>query len=159
MLKDILIETYQNKRNIYAQGREEARKNIQTINKKLLKIKELLEEEIYSLDEYKERKAKLESDLVVEKTVASENNIEEMEMETCINYIIQFLKSLASIWINLSTKKKIELNQLLFPKGLIYRNGAYQTAQMHDAVKVFSTSEGGENALMTLPGIEPGLPD
>ena len=94
-----------------------------------------MEKEVYTIEEYNERKSQLEIDLVTTSVEVSECNIQVSELETCINFINLFLEHPDKFWINLTGEGKLKLNKVLFPNGLIFENGSYRTPILHPVYK------------------------
>jgi site-specific DNA recombinase len=140
----------------------EKKSRIVKVQAKLSKLKDLLEDGIYQSDEYIERKARLESELLSLEVESSEAMIDAKEMETCINYITKFIEHLPTFWHNLSGKERAKFNQILFPSGLYFENGAYRTPELEPGLQVivnFSDDQEFENSseLIKMPprGLEP----
>lgn len=120
----------------------QSEKELNELNKKLVKIKQLLEDDVYSKEEYIERKSKLEADIINTKIQMTDTNIDQLEFEKCINDSISFLEHLPTFWINLSSINKQKLHKILFGDGIIYDNGVYRTPSINpifNKIETFDT--------------------
>ncbi|MCA9380927.1 recombinase family protein [Candidatus Dojkabacteria bacterium] len=139
LFKEIIIDVYECEYDISIQQQDEAYNNIKKVESKLKKIQQLLEDGVYSSEEYINRKNELDAELITLKITSSELGINKDELETCINYICKFIKHLPIFWKGLSNNEKRKLNSLLFPDGLEFEKNAYRTPKIHEALVIFNT--------------------
>ena len=131
---DVYDQRYKEIKLVHDKYKEERQKT----ETKLEKLKDLLEDGVYSKDDYEKRRAKVEAQLIGMKIPEIETFIDFSEMETCVNYISNFLESLPILWMKLTSKEKYKFHQILFPKGVILENAEARTPALH---KIFKTIE------------------
>lgn len=164
LFKEIVTDAYTQQYRNSIEIKEAKLKQITLVKAKLAKIKDLLEQEVYTLEEYKQSKQKYDLQLVSLEVESSEANIDAKEMETCINYVAQFIEHLPTFWHNLHSKDKPKLHALLFPTGLNFENDAYRTPELNPVFHVIQeVTEIGNAAFeqngreMSPRGLEPRL--
>lgn len=60
------------------------------------------------------------------------------------------LDNLPTFWITLYPKERIKLNNIIFPNGLNYENGAYRTPQTHSIYGEIESISSAKNHEMSL---------
>ena len=159
LFEEIVVDAYTKNYKDVLLIHKQKEKELEKFKKQLNKLKELVENEIYTIDEYHERKLAIEANIATSKVELSETNIEVCELETCINYVKMYIENLPKFWIMLSIKDKIKLNCIVFPNGLNYENGAYRTPQLHSIYREIRAISHDESNELTPRGIEPRLQD
>jgi site-specific DNA recombinase len=154
LFKDILIDVYTQNYQYAIEVNLQCEKMLKGLNKKLNKIKEMLEESVYSQEEYLERKSKIEAEIINTKIQITNTEIDKSEFEKCINDSITFIEHLPKFWINLSHLNKQKLHKILFGEGIIYDNGTYRTPSLNPIFNEMQTFVEEENSNMTLGRIE-----
>lgn len=94
-------------------------KEVNRIQNKIDKLKDLVEDGTYTKKEYLERKNKHETEIALKKINLNETNIDIPEFETCKNNTKRFFEHLPTFWINLSHQQKRKMTNFLFKDGLI----------------------------------------
>lgn len=159
VFKEVVVDSYETSFEDAVEANKKLEEEIQELESKLNGLKDYLEEGIYTMEEYKQRKAKYNNEILAKQQPLSETKIDIPEFETCMNNARRFIEHLPTFWINLNCQGKIALNNLLFPKGLIWTGKEYRTPAIHPVFKqieeVVTMSQGN----MTPRGIEPRLQD
>jgi hypothetical protein len=63
----------------------------------------------------------------------------------------------ARLWIEVSSDQKQRLQKVLFPQGVTFADGIYQTPETCLIFNLLQGFEGKKESLATLPGIENGF--
>ncbi len=159
LFKEVVVDAYsKNYKDVFL-IHEQKEKELEKYKKQMKKLKDLLEDDTYTKEEYHERKLVIEANMVGCKAELSETNMEVAEMETCINYVTKFIEDLPTFWIRLYPKERIKLNNIIFPNGLNYENGAYRTPQTHSIYGEIQSISSAKNDELTSRRIELRLVD
>ncbi len=156
LFKDIVVDTYTQQFENSLATKESKLLESKAVRNKLDKLKDLLESGVYGIEEYKERKAKYEVQLTGIEIETNEASIDAKEMEVCINFVTEFIEHLPTFWNNLHPMQKPKLHSLLFPKGLIYQGGTYQTPEINPVLVTIQGITGKNN--LRIIGSEHSLP-
>ena len=111
---------------------------ISKLKSKSENITNLLEEGIYSPEKYTERISTVDTELTIKTLQLSETNIDIYDYETCISYSLRFISKLPTFWNDLTPLHKSQLQQVLFPEGIVYENGRVTTKHLTFIYKGFS---------------------
>lgn len=110
--------------------------DIQNNKNKLSRLKDLLENETYSVEEYKERSSTLNNLIVAKEIELSELNMSKDDLETYSNRAIDFLSNLKDGYLRLDIMQQYRVNRLIFPDGLLIKNGVATTTRIASIFKV-----------------------
>ena len=74
----------------------------------------------YSKEEFKERKAEVENDIMATKISLSEAKIEQFDVEAAVIYATDFIQDLGRQWFDLPPQLRPKFQKLVFPEGIYY---------------------------------------
>ena len=152
---DIITDEYDRLYQNAVNAQERIDTEIDEINVKIEKLKDLLEVGTYSESEYLERKKKYEVQIVDKKMNLNDTEMDIPELETCKSDAKRFLEHLPTFWINLSFKQKRKVNEFLFEDGLVWDGKVYRTPELHPVFGQISQVLKAEKTNVRPAGIEP----
>ncbi len=89
--------------------------------------------------DYLFKSEKLDSEEEYIKQCIAQTSLPDNDFEKCVNYVFNSLENLEKLWLESDLDTKQRLQQLVFPKGLVYENGSFRTASN----SWFFTKKGG----------------
>src|SRR5262249_52991618 len=108
---------------------------------------------------YRQMKEALEQDTLVLEMKVNEARQEEIDVEELWDFSENLLLNAAGTWNQSGLEGKHRLQQVLFPQGVTYSDGAYRTTATSRMFNMLETVQHEKEALVALPGIEPGFED
>ena len=138
-------------------ARQEFSKRQRELESKLSRLRDLREDGSYSREEYLERKAKAENELLALKVSSSEAHIDQLDLEARLDEAEVFLTSLGTHWKNLSYRLQPRFQKLVYPEGIPYTKGVgFGTSKMGRIFELNQEFLLEESSLVRPPGFEPG---
>lgn len=98
------------------------------------------------------------SEVVTKEVTLKDSAISETELEVMVNAAENFLSSIGPFWRDAQLDQKQRFQQLVFPDGITYKNGKFETTRISPIYGVIGESKGVEERLVAPRGIEPLLP-
>ncbi len=87
-----------------------------------------------------------------------ETKLEELDIETSLNYATNALTNAATFWTQCSADQKQTFQRVLFPNGLIFDGETYRTATTCLAFTYLREISDGNSSLASRTGVEPVSP-
>lgn len=144
LVKRIVGDVYTRKLEVAQDIQKNMKKELTELESKLERLEELLEDRIYSKDKFKEKSALIVAQIAAKRVDVSEANIEAYDLEEVVNFGMNMLQLLPDYWISLTTKAKHQLNEILFPKGLIVRDNRVTTLELSPLFKDIEDISNGD---------------
>ena len=144
LYKEAVTKVYLKKLHEKEEIQKHIKGELNDLEIRLSKLEELVETDVYSIEKFKEKSKPLVHEIAVKKVSLSETNIDLYDAEECVNYSIKFLQLLPKYWISLLIKAKHRLHEVLFPEGLILKNGRITTkalAQFYNDIEAISEGD------------------
>ena len=108
-------------------------------------------------EDYLEFKAQLDAELLEAERELNDAKCAELDVDALLSFIETVAKSAATMWERMSLDQKQRFQQVLFPEGVQYHNGAYRTTATCILFNRLGKESRTEERLVALPGIEPGF--
>ena len=84
----------------------------------------------YTPEEFKERKAEIENQIMATKISLSETRIEQFDIEGVLSYANNFITNLGRQWFDLAVSHQ-RFQKMVFPDGITYKRGeGFGTAKL-----------------------------
>ena len=132
-------------------------KEITLLEEKRKRIFEMREDGSYTKEEFTERKAEVENELIASRISRSESRIEQFDMEASIVYAERYISDLGRQWTDLPPHLYPRFQKLVFPEGIPYtKNVGFGTAKLGLIFEINETSYAQKSDLVDLGRI--GLP-
>ncbi len=126
----VVKDVFENKLSEKVSSKKTIEQNLRKLEEQKVRIEELLEQGVYDVDKYRLKISKISPEIETLKINISETNIEIYDLETYVNYALQFINNLPDYWLQLPPEAKHKLNWAIFPKGLKIQNGKVTTDEL-----------------------------
>ncbi len=121
LFKATVLDVWKEKGKSYEQEAERVEKALEGLKAKLKRVKEMREDGSYDKEEFLERKAEVENEIVATKVSLSEARIEQYDLETALDYARQFITDMGRQWQDMPDVIKPRFQKLVFPNGISYQ--------------------------------------
>ena len=141
-----------------AKSRNEAsiiENQVTQLENKLTTISESNSKGILSDDEAKARAEETRREIAVLKIERFDYKIEEYDTETVKNFTEAFLTNLDKLWMELDLAHKQQLQQQIFPKGLVCKNKKVRTTSLASSFELMKALKDENFNLVIQQGLEP----
>lgn len=128
-LTEILKRKYAEKYKDQDRLKAQYESDILSLTNKKIKAKEGFLNGIYSDTEAKELIAKIELDLALSNSLLAKCTVDNSRMQELVEYGLKYLQHLDTFWDKASGNTRMQLGKVLFPKGLIYKEGHFYNLQ------------------------------
>ncbi|KKS62598.1 MAG: Site-specific recombinase [Candidatus Collierbacteria bacterium GW2011_GWE2_42_48] len=151
----ILKTKYDSKYKQLTSGVDSLNKELETLQeqRKLLVRKNL--DGIYDDDLFKEQDEDLKNQILVKRMQINEGSMEKLDIDTICNFAKSFINNLSQTWRNADLDTKQRLQEIIFPKGVVYNYPGFTTATLSCLFEVLGDSDMSENHLGWCTGVEP----
>ena len=75
-------------------------------------------------------KERLDGEIVVKEVERSECRFEETNIDYLVSLSESLFQNVSTIWLDAPIEHKLRFQSLLFPKGIVYKNGNIRTAEL-----------------------------
>ena len=104
---------------------------------------------------YQEQLDRLNEEIALGEINERDAQIEEIDVQCAVEFGEFVLLNAPRLWAQLSPDQKQRLQQLMFPRGVFFEDGAYRTDETSMAFFVLDEKEVKKESLVALTGIEP----
>ena len=108
---------------------------------------------------YQEQLDKLNEELTLTEIEDRDAGLDELDVQAAVNFAEYVLLNAARLWTEFSLDQKQRLQEVLFPRGVQFMEGAYRTAETSMVFFDLQKESTDKECLVAVPGIEPGFPD
>lgn len=98
---------------------------------------------------------KMKNEILAKNVALKDSEIDEIELEEIVNLAENFMSNIAPLWRDTNLDQKQRLQQLVFPEGVVYKNGNFETASISPIYSVIGNSNGVRERLVAPRGVEP----
>lgn len=113
----------------------------------------------YTKEEFTERKAEVENELIASRISRSEALIEQFDAEAAVAYAERYISDLGRQWTDLPPHLYPRFQKLVFPEGIRYTKGVgFGTAKLGLIFEISETFGNKKSDLVDPRGIEPLSP-
>jgi len=123
VFKETVLDLWQEKGKSFELEAQRYEKQLKMLQAKRKRIFEMREEGSYTKEEFLERKQEVESEIAMVKLSLSQSQIESFDIESVLNYAINFIRNLGRQWLDLSPQLRSRFQKLVFPEGIFYKKG------------------------------------
>ena len=130
-------------------------KEVALLEAKRKRIFEMREDGSYTKEEFAERKAEVENELIASRISRSESRIEQFDVEAAVLYAERFIGDLGRQWTDLPPHLYPRFQKLVFPEGIPYTKGkGFGTAKLGLIFEINETIGVQKSDLVDLGRIE-----
>jgi site-specific DNA recombinase len=153
-----VLKVWKDKRNNLTQQHNSYQERLSALEVRKARINEMRAEGDIGKIEYKQMKADLDDRITALKISQNETEINELDMEVRLNYVIQHMRNITRIWQDLPIDQQIRFQRVVLPEGIEYdkMSGKFGTAHLSYICTLFVDFPVKESCLVAGPGIEPG---
>ncbi len=98
---------------------------------------------LYTDEMFKEQSASLEHKILIKKSISSEANLEQLDIDTVVNFMNDLLWNLGKAWREGTLLQRKKLSGSIFPKKVYFKNGEFRTEEIglaYKAIGQFATT-------------------
>ncbi len=125
---------------------------------------ELIKKGVFPEEAGKEELSRIINGIAVAKLEVSENLIDRNELEVLLNQAELFLTNLEPLYMGFSPTNKRRFLTKIFPEGILFNSSSevrlrtIKKSLLFEFIDETIEEKSEKNNIMTLPGLEPGLP-
>jgi site-specific DNA recombinase len=163
-LKEMIVRVWREETLTLNTKQKKLHRTLEQLTERKTKVIEMLVAGQISLDEKNELVAKIKSETdTAQKDLDSIGSLSNLKADS-IDYALQFMSNAPKIWSSASVEHRIIYQRLVFPDGIQYdlSKNVFRTPKLSLLYTLASITKDpsmkDESLVVTLPGIEPGLP-
>lgn len=152
---NIMLEEYETKNKTIAESKDKVQNEITKLEEMLQTLKEKHLAGVYSDKDFMVFRDDLETRIMAKKTLLTDKAIEIDELKLMTNWIRAFFTNLDKIFVMASPEVRQELGCSIFPEGLFFSEGNFQTPKI---ARCYALKEGNADlvsASVRCSGFEP----
>jgi len=128
--KETVLDLWEENGQSFKLEAQKYEKQIAELEGRRKRIFEMREDESYTAEEFRERKAEIENKIMATKISLSEARIEQFDIEASLTYAKYFICNLGRQWQDLATSHS-RFQKFIFPEGITYkRNKGFGTVKL-----------------------------
>ncbi|KKQ35290.1 MAG: Site-specific recombinase [Candidatus Nomurabacteria bacterium GW2011_GWB1_37_5] len=156
IFKESILDLWQEKgRQSYLEAQKHE-KQLSILENKRKKVFEMREEGSYTKEEFLERKAEVENEIMSTKISLSEARIDQFDIEGVLVYANNFISNLGKQWFDLSPQLRPRFQKLVFPEGLLHERGkGFHTTKLGCIYELNQQCSGKKSQVVDPSGLEP----
>ena len=120
MFRASVVDYWKEQGVSFAQDVDTYERKLKMLDEKRKRIFDMREDGSYDKEEFQERKAEVENDILATKISLSEARIEQFDVEAAVTYATDFIRDLARQWVDLPHQLQPKFQNLIFPAGFTY---------------------------------------
>ncbi|MBP9759912.1 MAG: zinc ribbon domain-containing protein [Candidatus Pacebacteria bacterium] len=135
-------------------------KEIETLEKQKEDICNLLEKGIYTEDLFTHRISSINSQILEKRSDLVDTKIKDLDLDKALEYCFTLIRNTSTTWLEYENipDKRVRFYNLIFEEKLSFLNNEFGTTKLSPIFNVYQRYLVDPSNLVTLPGIEPGLP-
>ena len=128
LLKQTVLSIWHEELGQASDVRENVQKRVTQTRARLRRLDEaFLYESSIDRTTYEELRDKLREELTLAELELSEAQVEQFDIDNALAKAISVLKNASALWIDASLEDRLQLQEVLFPQGLVWDGNAFQT--------------------------------
>lgn len=152
--KATILDLWKEKGGYFEGEAKRYEKEITTLEEKRKRIFEMREDGSYTKEEFTERKAEVDNELIASRISRSESRIEQFDAEASLTYAERYISDLGRQWTDLPAHLYPRFQKLVFPEGIPYtKNKGFGTAKLGLIFEINETSYAQKSDLVDLARI------
>ena len=154
--EEVILDHWQTQANTLAKDGSIYQKELLVLEERRANIFEMRENGSYTVEQFKERMADVESRIAIAKLSLSETNIDRYDIEAGMSYAKLSIKDLVKQWLDLDLPLRVKFQKLVFPTGITYnRKSGFGTPQLGRIFKLNQQFATRDSYVVDPTGIEP----
>jgi predicted nucleic acid-binding Zn finger protein len=130
--RDVVLDAWKDSGHLIGVQVSKYEQQIATLEAKKKTARDMREEGSYTKEEFLERKAELENEIMAVKISLSETKIDQLDIEAAYDYYaVSFIRDLERQWFDISERLRPRFQKLILPDGISYERGkGFGTARL-----------------------------
>lgn len=160
VFKAIVMDIWKNNCKRFNQRNDLFRKDIVKLEEQLQRIFELHQSKIYSNVEFIAQKKIVCRKIAEKDALIAKKHDEHFEMDEALEYCFNFVINTAKTWLDLKKEpeKRHRFQKIIFQDTIEFSGENFGTTKLSPIYSLYQQYLVDPSSLVTLPGIEPGLP-
>jgi site-specific DNA recombinase len=161
IFKAIVLDIWQNNYKKLDENNARVRKEISRLEQERQKVFDMHRAGKYSDTEFIEQKDIINTTITQKHQLIHENRIEEFDMEEALAYCFDFVRNTAKTWLELKKSnydRLMRFQKQIFPEKITFDGEKFGNTKLSLIYNINKESRTKKSEVVTLPGIEPGLP-
>ena len=155
LINSTIVSIWKDKGGHFEAEAKRHEKTITLLEEKRKRIFEMREDGSYTKEEFAERKAEVENELIASRISRSEARIEQFDAEASVAYTERYISDLGRQWTDLPPHLYPRFQKLVFPEGIRYTKGVgFGTAKLGLIFEISETFGNKKSDLVDLRRIE-----
>jgi site-specific DNA recombinase len=152
LFRETVIDFWKDKSKDYETEVLKWNRQIENLEAKKKILFEMREDGSYSKEEFLERKAQVENEIMTATISRNENKIDQFDIEASITYATNFLCRLDRLWFDLPAHLIPRFKKLVFPSKITYQKGrVFETAELGAVFTIMRQIGTKKSRLVDLP--------
>lgn len=157
--KEAVLKEWEVRCGQYKRAESESQKRLDELKRKKERIYELREDGSYSAEEFRQRKEKIEIEILALSATERNDDIEKNDLEDLLEGATPFLEALGSHWIQKPVAIQQRFQKLVYPDGISYsREIGVGTGKMSLILELNKEFQTQKSSLVDRTGFEPATP-
>ena len=155
LFKEIVVDVWRNNAALLDDIIKRQEAEIQELKQKKFEYVEMIRKGTISEDFGKEVIEKTDNEIAAKQITARENNLDKLDIETSVEYSVNFISDLPRTWMSLDVDTKKRFQKLILPEGITYsKESGFGTAKLGLIYEVNRQFDGQKTDLVDLRRIE-----
>ncbi len=155
---EIIVDVWKQKQQQVAVLHEASQRHLRELQDRKQR---LLEAFVYRREidraTYQEQLDKLNEEIALSEINERDTRIDELDVQTAVSHGEFLLLNAPRLWVESSLEQKQRLQEIFFPHGVQFENGAYRTTETSMIFFELEEIPAQKEGMVALPGIEPGF--
>ncbi len=162
--KENVIEEWEIEHAEFEEARKLGEIKLQSLEEEKIRTMELIKKGVFPEEAGREELSRIVNGILVTRADVNENLIDRNQLEVLLNQAELFLTKIEPLYRGLSPTNKRRFITKIFPEGVYFyyaAEGKLRTAQkslLFEFIDEINAQKTEKSEILTLPGIEPGLP-
>ncbi len=161
IFKAIVTDIWQANYKKLDENNAKVRIEIERLEQERQKVFDLHRTGKYSDDEFQEQKEITNQKMYAKRQLLQDNHIEEFNMEEALNHCFNFVRETSKNWVRFKKTNynyAMRFQKQIFPEKITFDGEKFGNTKLGLVYKINQQTGANKSQLVTLPGIEPGLP-
>ena len=159
LFREIVIDAWKQKNSESRTVTETVSRNLAVLKQKKDRLNDaFIDQRSIDQETYNERLGQLREEIAHAEQTRTEAEVEEIDVDTLIDFAIDVLGGASSFWRECSADQKQRFQSILFPEGVRFDGESCGTAVTCLAFNVLPTNSANNSSLASRTGVEPVSP-
>ena len=160
VFKVIILDIWKNNCKNFSSQNDVLRKEITDLEQQKQRIFELHQSKVYTDNDFLVQKNIVLKKIAEKDALIIEKHDEEFNMDEALEYCFNFIRNTSKTWLDLEKEplKRLRFQKIIFPENIEFSGEKFGTTKLSPIYSLYQQYLVDPSCLVTLPGIEPGLP-